>query len=114
MLYILFTADLPTNDLLTTSTFADDTAILSSHKECNNASQILGEHLQQLEIWLANWRIRVNESKSAHVTFTLRKDTCPSVTVNSVTIPQAKEVVYLGIHLDRRLTWRKHIEAKRT
>jgi hypothetical protein len=28
-------------------------------------------------------------------------------------LPQAEEVEYLGLHLDRRLTWRNHIFAKR-
>ena len=28
-------------------------------------------------------------------------------------IPQSQEVTYLGIHLDRRFTWRRHIESKR-
>ena len=34
--------------------------------------------------------------------------------MNNIKIPQVDEVTYLGIHLDKRLTWRKHIEAKRT
>jgi len=29
-------------------------------------------------------------------------------------LPQSDEVTYLGVHLDRRLTWRTHIKAKRT
>jgi len=28
-------------------------------------------------------------------------------------IPQVIEVTYLGVHLDRRLTWRRHIERKK-
>ena len=39
--------------------------------------------------------------------------TCPSVKLNNEHLPQADEVKYLGIHLDRRLTWRKHITTKR-
>jgi len=36
--------------------------------------------------------------------------TCP---IKHEQLPQADEVKYLGIHLDRRLTWRKHITTKR-
>lgn len=48
-----------------------------------------------------------------HVTFTLRRQICPPVTINNKTIPQADDVKYLGIYLDRRLTWQKHIFTKR-
>jgi len=39
--------------------------------------------------------------------------TCPPVKLNNDHLLQADEVKYLGIHLDRRLTWRKHINTKR-
>ena len=67
-----------------------------------------------MEIWFNNWRIRINELKSKHVTFTLRKGDCPPVFFNNIKLPHESKAVYLGIHLDRRLTWRSHIEAKRT
>jgi len=94
------------------STFADDTAILSSHADPKSASRSLETHLGLLEKWLAKWRIKVNETKSVHVTFTLRKETCPPVKLNNILIPQSSDVKYLGIHLDKRLTWAKHIESK--
>jgi hypothetical protein len=50
---------------------------------------------------------------SVQVTFTLNRQTCPPVKLNSEQLPQADEVKYLGIHLDRSLTWRKHILTKR-
>ena len=113
-LYLIFTADLPTSEEVLTSTFADDTAILSSHHNPIIASVELNKHLKHMEIWFNNWRIRINELKSKHVTFTLRKGDCPPVFFNNIKLSHESKAVYLGIHLDRWLTWRSHIEAKRT
>ncbi len=113
ILYLIYTADLPTSETVVTSTFADDTAFMATNKNPQTASRELQEHLYTVEGWLNKWRIKVNESKSVHVTFTLNKRTCPMVTLNNKPIPQQKDVKYLGLHLDRRLTWKKHIEMKR-
>jgi len=56
--------------------------------------------------------MKANEAKLVQVTFTLNKMTCPPVKLNNDHLPQADEVKYLDIHLDRRLTWRKHITTK--
>jgi hypothetical protein len=58
------------------------------------------------------WRMKVNDKKSAQVTFTLKKNTCPPVQLNNKQLTQPEDVKYLGIHLDRKLTWRKHISTK--
>lgn len=114
-LYLLYTADLPTPDdrSVSIATFADDTAILASHYNPVRASQKLQEHISKIELWLSAWRIKVNEYKSVHITFTTRRKTCPPIQLNNCTLPQQEEVKYLGIHLDRRLTWKKHIWTKR-
>ena len=77
------------------------------------ATHRLQIHLNKIQSWLKTWRMKANEAKSVQVTFTLNKMTCPHVTLNNVHLPQAEEVKYVGIHLDRRLTWRKHITTKR-
>lgn len=112
-LYLIYTSDLPKSNILTISTFADDTAILFSHTDPAIASRELNIYLRRLETWLERNRIKVNELKSQHVTFTLRRGDCSPVFLNGITIPQSNQVTYLGIHLDRRLTWRRHIEAKK-
>jgi len=114
LLYLLFTSDIPTSNDVITSTFADDTAILCRHKNVITSNGKLQNHIRTIEDWLSLWRIKVNEQKSRHVVFTLNKQISPTISLNGIVVPQADEVTYLGIHLDRRLTWRKHIEAKKT
>lgn len=111
-LYLIYTFDMPISNLIHTSTFADDTACLSTHKNHHAASQHLQEYILQMEQWLKLWRIKVNEQKCVHVTFTLRKETCPPIFLNNQIVPQRSHFKYLGIHLDQRLTWKFHIDAK--
>jgi hypothetical protein len=37
----------------------------------------------------------------------------PPAHINNVQLPEEEDIKYLGLHLDRRLTWHKHIFAKR-
>lgn len=90
-------------------TFADDTAALTAHDEPAQASNMLQRSLDNITEWLSTWRIKANETKSVQVTFTTPRETCPPVSLNGVVIPQANEARYLGLYLDRRLTWKKHI-----
>jgi len=113
VLYLLYTADLPVVLDTITGTYADGTAILTAHKDYVEASQQLQRSLFHIQIWLKKWRIRVNGAKSVQVTFTTRRKTCPPVILNGVSIPQAESARYLGLHLARRLNWRRHISTKR-
>ena len=42
----------------------------------------------------------------------MRKQACPQVTINNITVPDKDTVRYLGMTLDRRLTWKQHIIDK--
>jgi hypothetical protein len=57
--------------------------------------------------------MKANETKSTHVIFITRRATCPPVHINDVQLPQTEDVKYLGLHLDRRLTWHQQIFTKR-
>ncbi|XP_015433586.1 PREDICTED: RNA-directed DNA polymerase from mobile element jockey-like [Dufourea novaeangliae] len=111
-LYTLYTADIPTTTDTTLLTFADDTAILTTHDDPKIASKTLQKHIQTLERWLNHWKITVNTEKCNHITFTLRKGITPPIILNQYIIPQTKAVQYLGLHLDSKLTWKQHIKKK--
>jgi hypothetical protein len=70
LLYLIFTADIPTTDRTTIATFADDTGLLSVHTDPTVASQQLQNHLNVLQAWFDTRKIKINQAKSVHVTFT--------------------------------------------
>jgi hypothetical protein len=113
LLYLLYTSYLPTSPVTITSIFADDTAVLDMDPDPTISSHKLQTSRLAIQHWLTKWRLKANGSKSIHVTFTTCRATCPPVHIYNEQLPQAEEVKYLGLHLDRRLTWHKHIFAKR-
>jgi hypothetical protein len=58
--------------------------------------------IKKISNWAKKWRIKINQSKSTHITSTLRNQTCPTMQMDNVHLPQKNEVKYLGMHLDRR------------
>jgi hypothetical protein len=106
----VYTRDLPISDNTTTATFADDTAILATHEETEIASMKLQVANNKIDDWIKKWRIKINQSKTTHIIITLCNQTCPTMQMGNVALPGKK---YLGMHLDRRLTWAMHIKTKR-
>jgi hypothetical protein len=74
---LLYAADIQQSPSTILSTFADDTAIFTTHPDPNTASAHLQDHLRSIGQWTQKWRLKINESKSTHITFTLRRGHCP-------------------------------------
>ncbi|KAL1117158.1 hypothetical protein AAG570_004485 [Ranatra chinensis] len=113
LLYSVYTSDIPEHPATLLASFADDTAILSTNSDPTLASLNLQSHLTTLQTWCSNWKIRVNPQKCVHVTFTLRHSSCPPVYWHRTQLPPAKVVRYLGLYIDRTLTWNPHTRLKR-
>jgi len=113
LLYTIYAADIPQSNKTIISTFADDTVIFTTHPYPTIASANLQDHLHSIENWTRKWRLKINENKSKHITFTLRRGQCPPVYINQTVVPQAETIKYFGLHFDKRLTWKNHIATKR-
>ena len=112
ILYNIYTADQPTTPQTNVAEFADDKMIFTSHDSPQTASQHLKNHLNMMEQWYSKWKIKINNEKSSHITFSLKQNTIPTVTLNNRIIPQTSNVRYLGLILDKRLTWAEHLKKK--
>jgi hypothetical protein len=100
-LYLISTKELPTSDNTRTASFADDTAILATHEDPAIASMKLQATVNKIDDWTKKWRIKINQSKFTHITFTLRNQTCPTGQMGCVDLRQKNYVKHLGMHLDR-------------
>jgi len=112
LLYVLYRSELPTSTDTTMGTFADDTDIFATHADPTTASRNFQEQLNTVENWLKNWKIKVNETKSSHITFNLRKENFLPISINQTVLPQVESVKYLGLHFDCKLNWKEHIIKK--
>jgi hypothetical protein len=73
LLYLLYSEDLPTSPGSTTTTSADDTAVVTMDSDLDIALQKLQTDLLAIQNWFKKWRLKANESKSIHVAFTTRR-----------------------------------------
>jgi hypothetical protein len=84
VLYLIYASDLPTSDNTTTATFADDKVILVTHEDPETAPMKLQTTINKIDDWTKEWRSKINQSKSTHITSTLLNQTCPTVHMGSV------------------------------
>ena len=112
LLYLIYTSDFPTSDQLTLAQYADDVAALCRADDPMRAEETLQEFMRLVERWCLKWRVVMNVGKSALINFTLRRRRTISTTVilNGEPIPVVESVRYLGLTLDKKLTWKEHIE----
>jgi hypothetical protein len=93
-------------------TFADDIGIISTSTDPALAALRLQNHLNEIQEWTNIGKIKINETKSVQVNFSVRREQCPPVIFNNIQIPQSPSTKYLGVHLGDRLTWKEHITKK--
>ncbi|GFX24345.1 hypothetical protein TNCV_421461 [Trichonephila clavipes] len=107
---------MPQTDLSHLAMFADDTAIITQNKRFSVVISNLQHYVSLLELWLTDWKIKVNASKSACLMFTRRPRLPVGLTPVKFfgqPVPWVRVAKYLGLFLDAKLTFAHHIEQTR-
>lgn len=114
LLFNIYMSDIPHLPFTTIALYADDTALFSFHKNIQTARNSLQNSLNIYIKWTQQWRIIINPSKTQTKIFTLCRPTNPPcLKINNINIPWIENhipIKYLGLHFDRRLTWKSHIQ----
>ncbi|EFA12510.2 putative RNA-directed DNA polymerase from transposon X-element-like Protein [Tribolium castaneum] len=92
LLYSIFTHDIPKTDRTTLAIYADDTAILTRSKQPYMATRYLQESVERIE----NWCRRVSSDGF--------------VRMFNADIPWSDQVKYLGVILDKKLSFGPHLD----
>ncbi|GBM84859.1 RNA-directed DNA polymerase from mobile element jockey [Araneus ventricosus] len=110
ILFSLFINDIPKQHNTMVCMYADDTAILVKHKNPNFIHLALTKHLQTLEAWFRKWKIELNVSKTESIMFSKCRNNSKfrPPKINNKSIDWSQECKYLGVILDRKLSWKPH------
>ncbi|GBO45706.1 putative RNA-directed DNA polymerase from transposon X-element, partial [Araneus ventricosus] len=112
LLYTVYTADFPVNNHITNCFFADDTAILAQGSTTKFVIRTLQRGLIEIEKWCTLWRVAINTDKTRSVMFRKGhpRNNLQSLTFFEEELSWDKEVKYLGLILDSKLTFHSHIK----
>ena len=113
LLFNIYTSDLPAT-ISRKYAYADDLAIvhadgdwLAVEEKLSKDMATLGEHLQ-------TWKLKLSTMKMVSAVFHLNNKEAKrelKVNFNNETLPFCSEPKYLGVTLDRLLTYRRHLES---
>lgn len=116
VLFNIFLHDIPHPPSTIVAMYADDTAIITQHENIDTAAQMLQDAILLLQEYLKKWQIKLNPLKCETKIFTLRRPRNPNnIIIDNEEVawnPTDGAIKYLGIYLDRRLTWNYHVNKK--
>ena len=93
--------------------FADDCAVLLSGTHTNTLVNTMQKTLTEIERWGKRSGLKFNPNKTVVIMFERRKERQHKLLrMSGVEIPYSKEVKYLRVTLDSKLSWRPHINSK--
>ena len=115
-LFNIFFYDIPIPQKCQLAMYANDTVIITQHKNLENSITDLQISLDVIADWFTKWKLALNPTKSEAKIFTLKIYTNPTrLKIKNQTLlwnNKDQSIKYLGVYLDEKLTWKTHINKK--
>lgn len=114
-LFLMYINDLPVQPRTHLACFADDTASFTSSNDYDLIVSRLQLSLDSLHAFFTKWKLKLNASKTEAIMFTRhRKPPSRTLKIAGHAIPWNSDVRYLGVTLDTKVNWTKHVSRLRT
>lgn len=111
----IFTSDVPQNNTTDIAQYADDIAISKTAKRADSIKKACQDTVNSFSSYFKRWKLKLNHSKSEAAFFTKRtaQRAYPKhkITINGHEVPWKETTKYLGVHLDKRLTFKHHTDS---
>ena len=114
LLFLIYINDLTDEISSSMKLFADDSSLFARVSDVNSTHEQITTDLITITSWANQWKMKFNPdlSKQAiEVIFSHKhnKPLHPALVFNGIPVAREKNTKHLGIELDERLTFRKHI-----
>ena len=111
LLFLLYINDLPQATNFFVRLFADDTFLCAQNKDLVALESQVNFELQKVYNWLASNRLSLNMDKSKFMLISNKKRIIPlSINIHELQLKECNSYKYLGIFIDKNLTWQAHIQ----
>ena len=114
LLFLLYINDIPhSSQIMTFHLYADDTSIFFSHENLSNLESIVNAELAKISDWLIANKLTLNTTKSNFMIIKPRQKKLSKnieISINNENLRDSACVKYLGVLIDKNLTWTNHIK----
>ena len=93
--------------------YADDLALLHSSGNWKDSEGTLSQDMSRLSAYLQTWRLKLSHTKTVTAAFHLNNREAKCELHNSKLLPFCPTPTFLGVKLDRSLTFHHHLVALR-
>ena len=110
-MFLIYINDLPNvTNKPSTILYADDSNFFFSHHCKAQLIETVNRELKKVYDWLCTNKLTLDINKSKYMGFFSKITSNEEICINSKSLERVKTIKFLGFYLDKKLTWKAHIE----